>query len=68
MAPWPWPRLKKATPETPFILVSGAISEDLAIDILTQGAKDYVLKTKLRQRLAPAVRRALGGSGGTEGA
>jgi len=50
---------KKTCPETPFILVSGAVSEDLAIEILTQGAKDYVLKTKLQQRLAPAVRRAL---------
>lgn len=50
---------QKTCPETPFILVSGAVSEDLAIEILTQGAKDYVLKTKLRQRLATAVRRAL---------
>lgn len=46
-------------PDTPFILVTGAVSEDRAIEILTQGAKDYVLKTKLQQRLAPAVRRAL---------
>lgn len=46
-------------PDTPFILVSGAVSEDRAIEILTQGAKDYVLKTRLQQRLVPAVRRAL---------
>jgi CheY-like chemotaxis protein/putative methionine-R-sulfoxide reductase with GAF domain len=46
-------------PETPFILVTGAVSEDRAIEILTQGAKDYVLKNRLQQRLAPAVRRAL---------
>ena len=46
-------------PDTPFILVTGAVSEDRAIEILTQGAKDYVLKTRLQQRLAPAVRRAL---------
>jgi PAS domain S-box-containing protein len=46
-------------PDTPFILVSGAVTEDRAIEILTQGAKDYVLKTRLRQRLVPAVRRAL---------
>ena len=50
---------KTACPDTPFILVSGAISEDRAIEILTQGAKDYVLKNRLRQRLVPAVRRAL---------
>ncbi len=46
-------------PDTPFILVTGAVSEDRAIEILTQGAKDYVLKTRLQQRLVPAVRRAL---------
>ena len=46
-------------PETPFILVTGAVSEDRAIEILTQGAKVYVLKSRLQQRLVPAVRRAL---------
>jgi PAS domain S-box-containing protein len=40
-------------------LVTGAVSEDRAIDILTQGAKDYVLKSRLAQRLVPAVKRAL---------
>ncbi|MCE5264318.1 MAG: PAS domain S-box protein [Deltaproteobacteria bacterium] len=50
---------KKRCPDTPFILVTGAVTEDRAIDILTQGAKDYVLKTRLEQRLVPAVRRAL---------
>jgi len=50
---------RKRCPDTPFILVTGAVSEDRAIEILTQGAKDYVLKSRLEQRLAPAVRRAL---------
>jgi DNA-binding response OmpR family regulator len=45
-------------PDVPFILVTGAIGEDRAIEVLTQGAKDYVLKNRL-QRLVPAVRRAL---------
>ncbi len=49
---------KRICPDTPFILVTGAVGEDRAIEILTQGAKDYVLKSRL-QRLAPAVRRAL---------
>jgi len=49
----------KRCPGTPFILVTGAVSEDRAIEILTQGAKDYVLKNRLQQRLVPAVRRAL---------
>jgi PAS domain S-box-containing protein len=50
---------KKRQPDTPFILVTGAISEDRIIEILTQGATDYVLKTRLQQRLVSAVRRAL---------
>ncbi len=50
---------RRRCPGTPFILVTGAIGEDRAIEILTQGAKDYVLKNRLQQRLVPAVRRAL---------
>ena len=50
---------RRKCPETPFILVTGAVSEDRAIEILTQGAKDYVLKNRLQQRLVPAVKRAL---------
>jgi PAS domain S-box-containing protein len=50
---------RRRYPDTPFILVSGAVTEDRAIEILTQGAKDYVLKNRLQQRLVPAVRRAL---------
>ncbi|MHB8908421.1 MAG: GAF domain-containing protein [Syntrophales bacterium] len=49
---------KKRCPDVPFILVTGAITEDRAIDILTGGAKDYVMKNRLH-RLAPALRRTL---------
>ena len=49
---------KSRCPDVPFILVTGAIGEELAIDIFTQGANDYVMKGKL-QRLVPAVQRAL---------
>lgn len=49
---------KSRCPDIPFILVTGAIGEELAIDIFTQGADDYVMKGKL-QRLVPAVQRAL---------
>jgi PAS domain S-box-containing protein len=45
-------------PETPFIFVSGTMGEEAAIEALTQGATDYVLKHNL-SRLAPAVQRAL---------
>jgi PAS domain S-box-containing protein len=49
---------KRRCPDIPFILVTGAVGEDRAIEILTQGAKDYVLKNHL-QRLVPAVQRAV---------
>jgi PAS domain S-box-containing protein len=49
---------KENCPDVPFILVTGAIGEESAIEILTSGATDYVLKNRL-SRLAPAVMRAL---------
>ncbi|MBD2054887.1 response regulator [Oculatella sp. FACHB-28] len=45
-------------PDTPFIIVSASLGEELAIDTLKQGATDYVLKQRL-ERLVPAVSRAL---------
>lgn len=45
-------------PDIPFIFVSGALGEELAVDSLQRGATDYVLKQRL-ERLVPAVRRAL---------
>ncbi len=45
-------------PDVPFILVSGTLGEELAIDSLKRGATDYVLKERL-SRLVPAVQRAL---------
>ncbi len=45
-------------PDVPFIFVSGALGEELAIELLKKGATDYVLKDRL-SRLAPAVTRAL---------
>ena len=44
--------------ETPFIFVSGTIGEEIAIESLTHGATDYVLKHRI-ERLIPAVNRAL---------
>ncbi len=45
-------------PDTPFIFVSGAMGEELAVDMLKRGATDYVLKHRLA-RLPAAVERAL---------
>ncbi len=44
--------------DVPFILVSGALGEEAAIESLKLGATDYVMKGRL-DRLAPVVRRAL---------
>jgi two-component system cell cycle sensor histidine kinase/response regulator CckA len=49
---------QKQCPDVPFILVSGTLGEDLAIESLKSGATDYVLKQRL-SRLTPAVRRAM---------
>jgi len=48
---------KKQCPHTPFILVSGTIGEQAAIESLRAGAVDYVLKQN-PERLPSAVRRA----------
>ena len=45
-------------PELPFILVSGTLGEELAIESLKSGATDYVLKDRL-SRLVPVVLRAM---------
>lgn len=43
---------------TPFIVLSGVLGEEVAVEMLKRGAKDVVLKHRLG-RLVPAVRRAL---------
>lgn len=44
--------------EMPFIFITGAVGEEVAIDMLKSGATDYVLKDRLG-KLVPAVKRAL---------
>jgi PAS domain S-box-containing protein len=51
-------QVREAHPQMPFIFVSGTLGEDAAIECLTQGATDYVLKQRL-SRLVPAVSRAI---------
>ena len=48
----------KVCPMVPILFVSGTMGEDAAIEALTAGATDYVLKNRLT-RLVPAVKRAL---------
>jgi PAS domain S-box-containing protein len=49
---------QRLRPDLPFILISGRIGEDVAIDVLHAGATDYVLKQR-PERLVPALKRAL---------
>jgi signal transduction histidine kinase len=49
---------KEISPDVPFILVSGVIGEERAVEALKRGATDYVLKQSL-ERLVPAVQRAV---------
>lgn len=50
--------LKEAGLDLPFIIVSGTIGEETAVEAMRAGARDYVLKDKL-VRLAPAIEREL---------
>ena len=50
--------VRAADADVPFILVSGAIGEEVAVEVMRAGAGDFVLKDHLL-RLAPAVRREL---------
>jgi PAS domain S-box-containing protein len=50
--------VRKRYPDMPFLFVSGAIGDEVAIESLKAGATDYVLKDRL-SRLIPVIRRAL---------
>lgn len=50
--------LQERSLEIPFIIVSGTLSEEAAVDCLKQGAADYLLKDRLH-RLPPAVAQAM---------
>lgn len=49
---------QKKSPEIPFILISGAISEENAVELLKNGVTDYIWKNNLNV-LIPKVNRAL---------
>ncbi len=49
---------RKEAPNIPFILVTGAVSEEFAVNCLKQGADDYVLKSNM-VRLPAAIQNAL---------
>ncbi len=49
---------RKSGVDIPFIMVSGTIGEDIAVETMRAGAHDYVMKDSLK-RLLPAVNREL---------
>ena len=50
--------MKEQGYDIPFILISGTVGEDLAVDAIKQGADDYLMKDRLG-RLGISVRQAL---------
>ncbi|MCE9534276.1 MAG: response regulator [Planctomycetes bacterium] len=46
------------TPDVPFILISGTVGEDVAVESIKAGANDYLMKSNLI-RFVPAVHRAM---------
>ncbi|MBP9211982.1 MAG: PAS domain S-box protein, partial [Bacteroidetes bacterium] len=50
--------LLSSAPGIPFVLVSGAVGDEIAVEMLKTGCVDYVLKDKLT-RLPSAIRRAV---------
>ena len=51
-------RALQLAPGTPFIMVSGVMGEEIAVEMLKAGATDYLLKSRL-QRLPYVLRRAM---------
>ena len=45
-------------PNTPFIVVTGTLPDEAGVELIREGAADYILKDRL-SRLADAVKRAL---------
>ena len=50
--------LKKTGKDLPFIIVSGKIGEDTAVETMKAGAHDYIMKGNLA-RLLPAIEREM---------
>jgi diguanylate cyclase (GGDEF)-like protein len=50
--------LQESGQDLPFIIVSGTIGEDIAVQAMKAGAHDYMMKSNLK-RLVPAIEREL---------
>ena len=49
---------RRNCPDIPFVFISGAIGEEMAIETLKAGARDYVIKDNYK-RLIPSIKRAI---------
>lgn len=54
--------LQESRRDIPFIVVSGAIREEAAVELMRRGANDYLMKSNL-SRLAPVVLREIADAG-----
>jgi PAS domain S-box-containing protein len=50
--------VREQDPHLPFLLVTGSLNEETAVECMKAGAADYVLKDRMK-RIGPAVRAAL---------
>lgn len=50
---------RETCPDVPAIVVTGAVGEDIAVELFKKGATDFVLKDRMSGRLAGIVDRAL---------
>jgi serine phosphatase RsbU (regulator of sigma subunit) len=50
---------KQCCPDIPVIIVSGAVGEEKAVDLVKEGATDFILKDRISSRLVPAIYRAM---------
>jgi two-component system, cell cycle sensor histidine kinase and response regulator CckA len=49
---------RERAPSVPFLIVTGSVNEETAVDCIKAGATDYLLKSNLA-RIAPAIQAAL---------
>ena len=49
---------RQEKPDVPFIILTGSMNEDVAVECMKNGADDYVIKQNLR-RLIPSIKSAL---------
>jgi signal transduction histidine kinase len=54
-----WAAVRQSHPDLPFILLSGAIGEEAAVNAMHRGVSDYLLKDSMH-RLAHVIQRAMG--------